>query len=198
MWPLSSVVATGQRVARGRVRNGPSWDDQLPVTPEERHKLAAQLGPFKTSMLQDWEAENPLEVEALVEHQKDWFDDTMQYLAERYPALDRKATELAASARSLHPREFGLHHQVEPVTDQTGAHGGQQVYRLQTTPQGVYVAPSGAQVIEVHPSAPGGDPDCSPSRVRSMLRARHVATTSSRCRFRRAKRSRALRWHRWK
>ena len=35
--------------------------------------------------------------------------------------------ELAASARGLHPREFGLHHQVEPVTDQTGAHGGQHV-----------------------------------------------------------------------
>lgn len=26
-------------------------------------------------------------IEALVEHQKDWFDDTMQYLAERYPEL---------------------------------------------------------------------------------------------------------------
>jgi hypothetical protein len=26
-------------------------------------------------------------IEALVEHQKDWFDDTMQYIAERYPEL---------------------------------------------------------------------------------------------------------------
>ena len=26
-------------------------------------------------------------IEALPEHQKDWFDDTMQYLAERYPEL---------------------------------------------------------------------------------------------------------------
>jgi hypothetical protein len=26
-------------------------------------------------------------IEALAEHQKDWFDDTMQYLAERYPEL---------------------------------------------------------------------------------------------------------------
>ncbi|MGH7628647.1 MAG: hypothetical protein ACREOF_04535 [Gemmatimonadales bacterium] len=32
-------------------------------------------------------------IEALVEHQKDWFDDTMQYLAERYPEL--RETELA-------------------------------------------------------------------------------------------------------
>ena len=32
-------------------------------------------------------------IEALVEHQKDWFDDTMQYLAERYP--DLRDTELA-------------------------------------------------------------------------------------------------------
>jgi hypothetical protein len=26
-------------------------------------------------------------IEALPEHQKDWFDDTMQYVAERYPEL---------------------------------------------------------------------------------------------------------------
>ncbi|HEU5170500.1 MAG TPA: hypothetical protein VFU46_08175 [Gemmatimonadales bacterium] len=26
-------------------------------------------------------------IEALPEHQKDWFDDTMQYLGERYPEL---------------------------------------------------------------------------------------------------------------
>ena len=32
-------------------------------------------------------------IEALVEHQKDWFDDTMQYLAERYPELGQ--TQLA-------------------------------------------------------------------------------------------------------
>ncbi len=39
---------------------------ELPVTPEERHKLAAQLGPFKTSMLQDVEASRPIELDALV------------------------------------------------------------------------------------------------------------------------------------
>ena len=38
----------------------------LPVTPEERHKLAAQLGAFKTSMLQDVEAGRPIELDALV------------------------------------------------------------------------------------------------------------------------------------
>ena len=38
----------------------------LPVTPEERHKLAAQLGAFKTSMLQDVEALRPIELDALV------------------------------------------------------------------------------------------------------------------------------------
>lgn len=40
------------------------------------------------------------------------------------------------------------------------------MFHLQTTPQGVYVAPSGARVIEVHPSLPGDDRECSPSRVR--------------------------------
>jgi hypothetical protein len=29
-------------------------------------------------------------MEALPEHQKDWFDDTMDYLAERYEALDER------------------------------------------------------------------------------------------------------------
>ncbi|HXE57898.1 MAG TPA: hypothetical protein VNK43_07850 [Gemmatimonadales bacterium] len=29
--------------------------------------------------------------EASPEHQKDWFDDTMQYLAERYPELNEEA-----------------------------------------------------------------------------------------------------------
>jgi 2-dehydropantoate 2-reductase len=38
----------------------------LPVTPEERHKVAAQLGAFKTSMLQDVEASRPIELDALV------------------------------------------------------------------------------------------------------------------------------------
>ncbi|HZH06880.1 MAG TPA: 2-dehydropantoate 2-reductase, partial [Lautropia sp.] len=38
----------------------------LPVSPEERHKLAAQLGAFKTSMLQDVEAMRPIELDALV------------------------------------------------------------------------------------------------------------------------------------
>ena len=38
----------------------------LPVSPEERHKLAAQLGAFKTSMLQDVEASRPIELDALV------------------------------------------------------------------------------------------------------------------------------------
>ena len=38
----------------------------LPVTPESRHKLAAQLGAFKTSMLQDVEASRPIELDALV------------------------------------------------------------------------------------------------------------------------------------
>jgi 2-dehydropantoate 2-reductase len=38
----------------------------LPVTPEERHQLAAQLGAFKTSMLQDVEAGRPIELDALV------------------------------------------------------------------------------------------------------------------------------------
>ena len=47
-----------------------------------------------------------------------------------------------------------------------GARGGQQVFGIQNTPQGVHIAPSGARVIEVHPALPGGDPDCSPSRVR--------------------------------
>jgi 2-dehydropantoate 2-reductase len=38
----------------------------LPVTPEERHQVAAQLGAFKTSMLQDVEAARPIELDALV------------------------------------------------------------------------------------------------------------------------------------
>jgi len=38
----------------------------IPVSPEERHKLAAQLGAFKTSMLQDVEAGRPIELDALV------------------------------------------------------------------------------------------------------------------------------------
>jgi 2-dehydropantoate 2-reductase len=38
----------------------------LPVTPEERHQVAAQLGAFKTSMLQDVEAGRPIELDALV------------------------------------------------------------------------------------------------------------------------------------
>jgi 2-dehydropantoate 2-reductase len=38
----------------------------LPVTPEERHRIAAQLGAFKTSMLQDVEASRPIELDALV------------------------------------------------------------------------------------------------------------------------------------
>jgi 2-dehydropantoate 2-reductase len=38
----------------------------LPVSPEERHLLAAQLGAFKTSMLQDVEALRPIELDALV------------------------------------------------------------------------------------------------------------------------------------
>jgi len=34
-------------------------------------------------------------LEAAPEHQKDWFDDTMQYLAERYPDLsDEHVSEL--------------------------------------------------------------------------------------------------------
>ncbi len=32
-------------------------------------------------------------IDALAEHQKDWFDDTMHYLAERYPEL--RDSELA-------------------------------------------------------------------------------------------------------
>jgi 2-dehydropantoate 2-reductase len=39
---------------------------RLPVTPEERHAVAAQLGAFKTSMLQDVEAARPIELDALV------------------------------------------------------------------------------------------------------------------------------------
>ncbi len=39
---------------------------ELPVTPEERHRVAAQLGAFKTSMLQDVEASRPIELDALV------------------------------------------------------------------------------------------------------------------------------------
>jgi hypothetical protein len=36
-------------------------------------------------------------IDALVEHQKDWFDDTMQYLAERYPELrEPELTQLRA------------------------------------------------------------------------------------------------------
>lgn len=38
----------------------------LPVTPEQRHQVAAQLGAFKTSMLQDVEASRPIELDALV------------------------------------------------------------------------------------------------------------------------------------
>lgn len=38
----------------------------IPVSPAERHKLAAQLGAFKTSMLQDLEAGRPIELDALV------------------------------------------------------------------------------------------------------------------------------------
>jgi 2-dehydropantoate 2-reductase len=38
----------------------------IPVSPEDRHKLAAQLGAFKTSMLQDVEAGRPIELDALV------------------------------------------------------------------------------------------------------------------------------------
>ena len=38
----------------------------LPVTPDERHRLAAELGAFKTSMLQDVEASRPIELDALV------------------------------------------------------------------------------------------------------------------------------------
>ena len=38
----------------------------LPVTPEQRHQMAAQLGAFKTSMLQDVEASRPIELDALV------------------------------------------------------------------------------------------------------------------------------------
>ncbi len=30
-------------------------------------------------------------IEALPEHQREWFDDTMQYLAERYSDLDQEA-----------------------------------------------------------------------------------------------------------
>lgn len=30
-------------------------------------------------------------IDALPEHQKDWLDDTMQYLQERYPDLDAEA-----------------------------------------------------------------------------------------------------------
>lgn len=30
-------------------------------------------------------------IEALPEHQREWFDDTMQYLAERYADLDEQA-----------------------------------------------------------------------------------------------------------
>lgn len=29
-------------------------------------------------------------IEALPEHQKEWFDDTMQYLADRYPSLSEE------------------------------------------------------------------------------------------------------------
>ena len=40
-------------------------------------------------------------IEALPEHQKDWFDDTMQYLAERYPGLRDSET---AQLRTLGER----------------------------------------------------------------------------------------------
>lgn len=39
---------------------------QLPGTPQERFELAAKLGAFKTSMLQDVEASRPIELDALV------------------------------------------------------------------------------------------------------------------------------------
>lgn len=40
----------------------------LPIaqTPEDRHAVTAQLGAFKTSMLQDFEAKRPLELDALI------------------------------------------------------------------------------------------------------------------------------------
>lgn len=40
-------------------------------------------------------------IEALPEHQKDWFDDTAQYLVERYPEL---AEEQVAQLRTLGER----------------------------------------------------------------------------------------------
>lgn len=53
-------------------------------------------------------------IDALVEHQKDWFDDTMQYLAERYP--DLQDTELA-QLRTLGERYCQpVQRRGEPVT----------------------------------------------------------------------------------
>jgi hypothetical protein len=40
-------------------------------------------------------------IEALPEHQKEWFDDTMQYLADRYPELSE---EESARLRTLGER----------------------------------------------------------------------------------------------
>ncbi len=58
------------------------------------------------------------------------------------PAVPLKSVEQgpAASAGSLHPREFGLHHQVKPVTDQTGADGGQHINSVWLLAQGLQSA----------------------------------------------------------
>ena len=53
-------------------------------------------------------------IDALPEHQKDWFDDTMQYLTERYPDL---AEEDRANLRLLGERYCRpvVQRQAEPV-----------------------------------------------------------------------------------
>jgi hypothetical protein len=51
-------------------------------------------------------------IEALPEHQKDWFDDTMQYLGERYDELDE---EQMAQLRTLGERFARPVHRTAPV-----------------------------------------------------------------------------------
>lgn len=72
----------------------------LPVTPEERHKLAAQLGAFKTSMLQDVEALRPIELDALV--------GTVIEIADRLSVEVPNIRTLMGLAR-LRARQLGLY-----------------------------------------------------------------------------------------
>lgn len=57
----------------------------LPITqtPEDRHLVTAKLGAFKTSMLQDFEAKRPLELDALigaVHEMSRWLDHPTPYM----------------------------------------------------------------------------------------------------------------------